>query len=150
MVTSVTKYRCRDGAEFREEKTALAHEVFLDEIQTAMAPLGECIDGCDFLNGIGYIQHSEKAVLSAFMEIVVLVEREIRNLPEDWRPLTILKKWEYRRGIVGRFIDDNHPILWREWIRFTCIDDLFREWGQQYHAVNSDSRKEFCLADRVR
>jgi hypothetical protein len=148
MVTPFTKYKCRNGAEFASEEAARKYEILLDEVDAAMAPLGRHPDTCDFANGGGYLQHAPGAVFKAFDAIVALVERTLASLPEGWQPLPSAEIWRCRGGIIGRYLDDSHSVLWRAWVRFLCVDDRFREWGQPYHARNGDARKEFCLEDR--
>lgn len=48
-------------------------------------------------------------------------------------------------NILGRYLSDGNSKLYNSWCRLSNIDELGKEWGQQYLKLNPKSRTEVCF-----
>lgn len=96
-------------------------------------------DCCEFANGGGYYQWTEKQYQ--------LVKKKI--LLEGYR---VFKHKVYLesininhcQGIVGRYLSDsNYYELYKLWVRMMSITNL-KEYGQPYYALHTNNAKDWC------
>ena len=51
--------------------------------------------------------------------------------------------FSFRNSIIGRYLDDaGTNAVYSAWYRFMSMDDLYREWGQPYYALNPGTGKQ--------
>lgn len=80
-----------------------------------------------------FIQHIDDDVESAQSEFIRYCVK-IGMLPDKF--LNAGTHLTHRQGIIGRYLDDSNHQINSIWIRFMCIDDMYREWSQPYYAFN--------------
>lgn len=139
----VTRFEAYDGVEFKSPATCEVYEVRChnaDAIIGRLAPL-PVNDGCDFVNGGGFIQHDR-----TFIEVrAALLEAAKEETDHHWIQLSIDKPEldpSYADRIIGECCNKHLRDAWR---RIACTDSLFREWGQPYFRSNPSEAKQICL-----
>lgn len=119
----------------------------IDKVMSQLPPLIDDYmidhDLHSFSSGDGYIQH-----------VPAIVDKAMRDFLDICYEFTgnkiYLEKNIHRQGIIGRYLDDsNISVLYKNWHRFVCIDDNYREWGQPYFSMNPEAQKiantKMCL-----
>jgi hypothetical protein len=133
----IIKFKAIDGKEFSSEKECLKYELLIERVNEIMATLPSIPkdDDFDFPNGGGYIQHKKETLRKAQISLLELCKEYIDHhwIQQSIDDENIHTSW------VGRLLDDYgiRP-LQNAWYRFSCIDHLYREWGQPYFASNPE------------
>lgn len=140
MIERVTIYRTTDGSEYRSIEKADAYESRVERLAPIMARLPQLPenDGCQFVNGHGYIQHDYETARAVMNDVLNLIEELFEH---KWIDQTRAKgPREAHPSWVGRLISDyDDKALNRAWNRFMCIDwNTMREYGQPYYAAHPD------------
>lgn len=138
------KYKAIDGIEFNKEVECLDYEALIYRVQDIMSqlPVMPEQDNCNFSNGHGFIQHDKKLLRLVQLNLLEEIKRKINH---PWIQQTIDDE-KIHHSYVGRLLGDyNINPLSKAWYRFSCIDDLGREWGQPYFANNPDKGEHLCL-----
>ena len=87
--------------------------------------------GKNFSNANSFIQHIPGNVDEAQSKFMAICRREI-----DYDTYDDSKKKIHRQGIIGRYLDDSgNVLLYRNWHRFMCIDEKYREWEQPHFSI---------------
>lgn len=140
----ITKYRATDGKEFTDIQKCMDYENLIDRVNKVMQQLSPKPDlpGCSFENGHGYIQHDRETYLSVRNEILDIASESIDH---HWIKQT--KEGEnVHASWVGRLLDEyNIKPLYKAWNRISCVDKLYREWGQPYFASNPHKGEQIQL-----
>ncbi len=71
----ITKYKAFDGTEYMNEIECVEHESSCKLADLIISKLPRAIDGCDFSNGDGYIQHDYSVILSVRNEFLEFCKR---------------------------------------------------------------------------
>ena len=124
---TVTRYQAADGSIHPTEKEALKRDRIVGKVRRIMKPLGVIPKekGCGFANGDGYIQHNIVDVRLAKIKLIAYGQEIFGNEG----PVSF--------NYMGRvFSDYNIDVFYNAWVRLACHDEMGREWGQQYYAVN--------------
>ena len=125
---SITKFKSKDGKEFNSAQECLKYEDILERVEDILKHLPS-YDDISFSNGEGYIQHERGVKQSLEKDIVALANKYFA--PKE--PYTQFNYY------LGRIIDDSGMrCLNSLTYKIMCIDDLNREWGQPYFAINPD------------
>ena len=140
----ITKFKAIDGREFYEESKCRDYENLISEVEQIMSafpPLPQN-DGCKFVNGGGYIQHSRGTFERAKSELLAVASRYcshhwLDNTKED--PTVHLS---YAARLIGE--TELRP-LENAWNRLMCVDKLYREWGQPYFAEHPEKANDFTV-----
>lgn len=89
-----------------------------------------------FSSGDYYIQHIPHIVDKVQKEFLEFCYKRTGNK-------IYLSETVHRQGIIGRYLDDSgDSTLYKNWYRFMCIDDHYREWGQPYFAINLNEQEK--------
>ena len=138
---AITKYQAADGAEFATESKCAAYEALCSEVAQVVAALPTLPedDGCDFVNGHGYIQHDADTFRRAREALLKIAQREC---PHHWIDDSLAKGDEVHASWAGRIIGDSSRPLYSAWNRIACTDKQFREWGQPYYAEHPEQAPE--------
>jgi hypothetical protein len=139
----VTKFEANDGKIFESKDKCAEYESMLLQTEIVMSFLKPRPDdkGCSFSNGGGYIQQESDVVCEAMRKIVQISGYKFEDQKE--KDHFLKNPFMYRNGIIGRVLSDgDNCALYGAWIRFMCIDGLFREWGQPYYASHPESGKQ--------
>lgn len=113
------------------------------EISKVMSQLPPMIDDFiidsehyTFSSGDYYIQHVP--------HIVDKAQREFLDICHQVTGSKIyLSETVHRQGIIGQYLDDSGDNrLYKNWYRFMCIDEHYREWGQPYFAINQNEQEK--------
>ena len=140
----ITRYRSADGVEFADKDECHKYEVLCHEVNIVMACLAaiQKRDSCEFANGSGYIQHNVEAGTSARRKILSITNH---IMPHKWFEQELAGQ-DVHASWAGRLIGEmNERCLRDAWYRFSCMDAGFREYGQQYYALNPSQAKDICL-----
>lgn len=140
----IVKYKAVDNTEFDFEKDCLEYEYLIKRVKAIMKVLPKLPenDGCSFSNGGGYIQHDRATLRKVKLELLEQIKKYVNH---DWVQQTIDNE-NTHSSWVARLLDDyNIRPLRSAWYRFSCIDDLDREWGQPYYALNPTEGKQICI-----
>lgn len=134
----VIKYVSVTGTEFNTKEECIEHENNYEkacEIIGKLEPI-PINDNCSFANGSGYVQHNINNVISVRNEFLEFIKHYTTF---KWIQETIDNP-QFHLSWATRAIGDSccPHIIYGMWARFTCIDSLGREWGQQYYANNPD------------
>lgn len=121
----VTVFVAEDGTEFTDREKCAAYERDSANIARMLKPLGARPTSVYFANGEGYIQHDR--------DTVTAVHRDLMRHFADTG---------YGFGFLGRYLSDNDSPYYVVWSRLSCIDELGREWGQPYYALNPHKGKQ--------
>ncbi len=133
----IIKYKAIDGKEFENSEDCLNYESLIHRVDTIMGQLTPKPndDGCKFSNGHGFIQHNTNTVTKVKNEILELCKIHIDH---PWIQQSIDDP-EVHSSWVGRLLSDyNISPLNNAWYRFSCIDNLGREFGQPYFVDNPE------------
>lgn len=134
-MTTQTLYIADDGAEFRDAVECQKYEGTCVLTAEAMKALKPIPDSCAFANGeLGYVQQTKEGFLSARKGVLEIAKRHVTH---DWIDQCIASEfkhlsWPHR--IISEYSELkclNHALN-----RLQCIDDQFREWGQQFFRNN--------------
>jgi hypothetical protein len=127
----INKWVAKDGSEWKTEEDAVNHEIFLDKIEKIESILPENHDTSDFVNGHGYVQHSQSDLLKARSMLVDLACEYVYSK---------LYECDIRSYTFGRYLNDNNYHLYNLYYRIVlCIDDnTWREYGQPFYALHPD------------
>lgn len=131
----ITKYKAEDDSEFTSKESCLDHEVNCDVAASTMRHLDKNPSDSAFSNGSGYIQHDPSKVITVRN---LFLEFSKRYTDHNWIQQTIDGEdihISYADRILGEVLPAS---IYRHWSRFSCIDDLGREWGQPFYANNPD------------
>jgi hypothetical protein len=126
-----TKYKAKDGTEFRYAEDCMAYDSILDEIDVVMSSLAPRPENSrDFDEGRSYIQHDKEAVLSAKMKLCQLCMKH--DAPDGFLHIPIRKpitdEGEVNMYAMLSITGDASEKLKNTWNRFMCIDKEYREW----------------------
>lgn len=126
-------YQTEDGRTFPTTLLAEAHEDLLEHVTRFISQLKAKPDSIEFDNGEGYIQHDP------------VTAEKLKVAFQEFSNLYLGKKVTF--GILGRYLQDMDSPLYSVYCRFSCMDSLYREWGQPYFALNPDkgSQLEFTI-----
>jgi hypothetical protein len=78
-----------------------------------------------------YIQHIPEMVEEAQRSFIELC------VQEGILDKKFLSGKVQRQGAIGRYLDDSGSGIYKNWYRFMCIDEKYREWQQPYYAIPS-------------
>ena len=137
---AIMKYQASDDCEFNTEKQCAEYELLIVNIANIMSALPSRPIDSSFSNGdMGYIQHDKTTLRLVQVELLELMKEHIDH---DWIQQTIDDETVHP-SYVGRLLSDyGISPLDKAWHRFHCIDNLSREWGQPYYAMNPDKAKQ--------
>jgi len=129
----VTKYKTTDGRIWNTEEEASVHETLMGRVKEIIRALGERSD--EIMNGAGYVQHDPavvKKIKASFYQLALTQQgfnkaESDENVPGEY--------W------IGRYLDDSNSALYSVWSRLQCIDELGREFDQQFYKNNPDKCK---------
>lgn len=133
----IIKFKAKDGKEFDIEGECTKYENLINDINLIMSNLPAKPSDCEFTNGGGYLQHCRETLFSAKLAFLNLCKVYVNTT-------YVNAALETRVGFMnlGRVLDDsNISPLYSSWIRFVCIDENLREWGQPYYANNPEQGK---------
>lgn len=136
----ITLYQARDGHRFDKRSDCANHEWLLDKIDALSVLLPAIPEGCDFLNGKGYLQHNPEKLEKYRLGLLDLIEKKIDH---SWVKQTRDKK--AHPSYLARLLDESASPLGNAWNRLLTIDKQGREWGQPYYAENPTQGQQFCL-----
>jgi hypothetical protein len=149
----VIKCVADDGSEWDTIEEAQARDREILEVRAIMEPIGpEYLNSkdCTYENGHGYIRRDPAVVAEARRKLLEMSREAARwwfdkqeqdhghRWPESFT--AIHPSWFHR--ILG---ESGHAPIGDAWLRLWKIDAQGREWGQPYHADNSDQREEFDI-----
>ncbi|GAF83388.1 unnamed protein product [marine sediment metagenome] len=139
----IIKYIAHDGREFLDGQACLDYEADgkeIDEIMSLLHPIPED-DGCNFVNGHGFIQHERAVFMKARRALLEKAKEfiDMHWIQESIDDETVHPSW------AGRIIGESpHRYLVSAWQRISCVDKQFREWGQSFFA-GSSAGEQICL-----
>jgi len=140
----ITKFKAIDGREFYEESKCRDYENLIEEVEQIMGafpPLPQN-DGCKFVNGGGYIQHSRESferVKSALLDVAS------RYISHQWIQQTKADP-SVHLSYAARLISEiGLQPLENAWNRLLCADKLYREWGQPFFAEHPEKANDFTV-----
>lgn len=140
-MNEITLYQSNDGRQFRIKEDCLKHEKLVEEIEKIMSNLPPTPDDIDFQNGHGYIQHDPDKIPGAMMALVNVSGIPKKYVPEDFKE----KPFFYRRNIIGRILGDSNSPVYSPWMRFSRMDDSYKEYGQGYFALHPEEARQIRL-----
>jgi len=117
---TVQKYQTEDGRVFNTEEEAGAHETLVGRVTEITSALGLKSD--EITNGAGYVQHDPTLVGKIKDSFFLLALEEQGQSAKD---MDI--HW------LGRYLSDSNSYLYGIWDRLECIDELGREFDQQFY-----------------
>ena len=141
---TITKYKAYNGLEFTDKSECLEYEAkcrIADEIISKLAAKPKD-DGGNFSNGGGFLQHQKEVVDEVKKLLLIQANKESPHkwLEQTLHDSTVHPSW------AGRMIDECCTRqLDIAWIRLSCIDADYREWGQPYYANHPKKGKQICL-----
>ncbi len=135
---TVIKFVAYDGAQFANEKNCAEYENLcfaVDAIMSRFPPRPDTKD-CSFDNGEGSIQHEASTFNAVRLALLNLVQKHIKS---NWVQLSI-EDPTMHPSWVGRLLDEDREVepLRKAWLRISCIDKMYREWGQGYYAEHPE------------
>ena len=131
----ITAYETSDKRLFKNKSKAKKHQKILDIKNEIYELLGGDVDphSCDFANGDGYYQLTERNYLKSLKLVAKL--KKLAGVPEDY-------------SITSRFCYENEHTL-STGALIACIDhDTLRRYGQPYyklHPQNCTSQKDWSI-----
>lgn len=135
-VIIVEMYQTEDGHQFSMRSAAENYEEILKQLRKVDAILPHAIDDGDaaWINGHGFIQHSQEAV-AKYTDALSKVVLSAFGSESDFY-MSFIKD---PKGMVGRYFmvggihDDGVSCseFYDRWSRLLRIDDQFREWGNR-------------------
>jgi hypothetical protein len=129
---TVQRYQTEDGRVFNTEEEAAAHETLVGRVNEITSALGSKSD--EIRNGAGYVQHDP------------VITEKIRD---SFYKLALEEQGQSEKDIslhwLGRYLSDSDSYLYGMWNRLACIDELGREFDQQFFRNNPHkcAMKEF-------
>jgi len=120
---TVQRYQTEDGRVFNTEEEAGAHETLVGRVNEITSALGLKSD--EIKNGAGYVQHDPVIVEKIRASFYKLALEEQGQSEKD-----INLHW------LGRYLSDSDSYLYGMWGRLACIDELGREFDQQFFRNN--------------
>lgn len=145
---SLTVYEANDGSRWDTPAQASERDELLAAVEAAMQPLGKHDDGCAFVNGAGYYQHTQEACDAARNGLWSLTRRPLELWIANQREKYGTTEDEVSKCHPSwflRMLDGSCPPLEKAWSRFYCMDDQCREWGQPYYASHQNEAQQVCL-----
>lgn len=143
-MTTIQKYRARDGREFENHDKARNHEALLDAIDKVMLPLSPEPTGDQLRRG--WVQHDLAKVIACKQGILDLAKLKFGK---SFKAFHAPAKDVHPLSIVGRVLSDSDSPLNKPWSRFCRIDEQGREHQQCYYAyTNGPEREHVCVEDR--
>ena len=143
-------YQASDGARFDSPDECRKYETLLADVQAAMSALAPKPDTCEFVNGGGFVQHDQASVFRARLALHELAKAgPLKEWIADQK--IIHGKTDYQLAVEChpswqmRMLDGACRPLERAYGRLACIDEQFREWGQQYFVAHPNDAKVFQL-----
>lgn len=134
----IIKYQAKDGKEFDNSDNCKKYESLIDEVKAIMQklpPIPE-MNGCDFENGYGYVQHTEAEFNEVKNDLLNIAERMVKHkwIEQTRNDKTVHLSW------VARLIGEYGSLLplSKAWDRLLCVDSELREWGQPYFAEHPE------------
>jgi len=134
---TVKKYKTADGLIWDTEEAASVHETLMGRVKEIVSALGERSD--KIANGKGYIQHDPKVVKkikASFYQLALTQQGFAKSEGDENIP------GEYW---IGRYLNDSNSALYSVWNRLQCIDDLGREFDQQFFKNNPNKAKLIAI-----
>lgn len=135
-VITVEIYQTEDGHQFSTRYVAENYEEILRQLKKVDAILPHAIDDGDaaWINGRGFIQHSQEAVAKYTNALGKVLLSAFGSESTFYTSFI-----EDPKGVVGRYFiqggihDDgvNCSEFYDRWARLLRIDDQFREWGNK-------------------
>jgi hypothetical protein len=119
---TVQRYQTADGRVFNTELEAGAHETLVGRVCEIISALGS---KCNISGGNGYIQHDPAIVTKIKDSFFKLALEEQGQSAKDMNI-----HW------LGRYLSDSNSYLYGTWNRLECIDELGREFDQQFYRNN--------------
>lgn len=124
----IKRYQTEDGLIWNTEEEASVHETLMGRVKEIISALGERSN--EIMNGRGYIQHDPKVVkkIKASFYQLALTQQGFdksegdENIPGEY--------W------IGRYLSDSNSALYNVWNRLQCIDEMGREFDQQFFKNN--------------
>lgn len=108
----------------------------IDEILSVLPPSLDSLNPSPKGNLVPYLQHVPGIIDRTQFEFLCICQEIIGGdvFTKGYPEVNV-----NRFGIVGRYIDDSgNSTLNRNWYRFMCIDDYYREFTQPYFAINCE------------
>jgi hypothetical protein len=132
----IKRYQTEDGKIHDTEELAAAHETLVARVAEITSALGPRSD--EINNGAGYVQHDPAVVekIKASFHLVALKTQGFDDPDENGAP---------DEHFIGRWLNDSNSFLYGVWNRLACIDELGREFDQQFFRNNPHkcAMKEF-------
>lgn len=145
----VSRYEALDGTLYDTQKACLKRDRMIQRIRriTDTWPKVPDDDNCNFANGHGYLQWTEKQFLAAKKAILTILAGEFKKGSTEYaailNPKTHLS-WPCRMA------DDMDHLTDRPLNRLYCVDSRFREWGQPYFASHPETGEQVEIRDGKR
>jgi hypothetical protein len=136
----VTKFKAVDGKLFDTEHECCKYELMLSSIDLAMSLLCPRPDDSNFINGEGYVQQEKEKVETAMREIVKISGIDLKDF--DSIGNFNENPFSYRDSAIGMTFNEitATTVYYREWYRFMCMDNDYREWGEPYYSRYPEKR----------
>jgi len=141
---TITKYKAIDGKEFSDRDECVSYELLIcrvDDIMSALPPK-PVDDDCSFSGGEGFLQHDKSILRKVQLQLLEIMKEytDHKWIQQTIDDENIDPSWVAR--IIGEY--SLHPLN-NAWYRFSCIDNLSREWGQPYFANNPEKGTQFSI-----
>jgi hypothetical protein len=140
----ITKYQADDGSEWSTAEQAQDRDLLCERVSAVMSawPAHPENDGCEFLNGGGYIQLSEHLFDQVKDQLLDIIKERV-----DHKEVEQIRSKKAPLNLVAMLISDcgMGPVN-AAWRRLSCVDSYFREWGQPYFASNPDRGQQRQIA----
>ena len=131
-------FQADDGQLFVKKMDAQAHEELTNLVKKLKkAVLPAKFDDCDFANGSGFIQLSQRDVTTLTNEFLTAIE----TYHKSW----FSKAKANPKGFIGRYLCDSNSPLYETYSLLNQIDSANRLWGQPYYASNPNDGKQVQL-----
>lgn len=145
----IQKFQAVDGKEFLSKIDCENHEKLIFRLTHITSSLYPLPDGCDFLNGKGYLQYDIHYINNVKLKFLKLIE-----VTTEWNKLKEAVAAQrlnlYTFSILGRYLDDSDSVFYATYSRlFGNIDENGREWGQAYYKNNPDKAEQIQLNDII-
>ncbi len=136
----ITKYLATDGTEFGTKAKCKERDNLINICNglVSLLPQLPTNDGCEFVNGNGYIQH-DKDIFESFRECILTLANSF--IDHKWIK-EALAGVEMHPSFIGKVLyESDHFTLYLAWNRVVNTDKLYREFGQMYFALNPERAK---------
>lgn len=127
----ISKYVSDDGREFCNEEECKKWEELNSKYQKIMSKLPQRTEDSCFLNGKGFIQHSQEVLFPIIEEFekLAIQELKLRGYKD------IIGNERYDSYLFGRVMSDFNCASCKYLWRLICINKAsLREYGQPYYA----------------